>query len=54
MLYCHAPDPDTPIEETAAAFDEVYRQGKFKKVSSLHLLRLTNIELEYGTIHGTG
>lgn len=32
ILYCHAPDPDTPIAETAAAFDEVYRAGKSEKL----------------------
>jgi len=29
-LYCHRPDPGTPLEETAAVFDELYKQGKFE------------------------
>lgn len=33
VLYCHAPDPETPLEETAATFDELFKQGKFEKVS---------------------
>ena len=32
MLYCHMPDLQTPIEESAKAFDDVYKEGKFKKV----------------------
>jgi aflatoxin B1 aldehyde reductase len=31
-LYCHRPDYGTPLVETAAVFDELYRQGKFKHV----------------------
>lgn len=32
VLHCHTTDLQTPIEETAQAFDEVYKQGKFKKL----------------------
>jgi len=28
LAFCHRPDPDTPIEETARAFDILVRQGK--------------------------
>ena len=33
ILYCHAPDKQTPIAEQAAAMDKYYRQGKFEHVS---------------------
>lgn len=33
MLHCHMPDLRTPLEETAKAFDDVYKEGKFKKVA---------------------
>lgn len=29
--FLHAPDPDTPIEETLEAINELYKQGKFKR-----------------------
>ena len=32
VLYSHAPDLKTPIEETAAAFHKQYLAGKFEKV----------------------
>ena len=28
LLFCHRPDPNTPIEETVRAMDQVIRQGK--------------------------
>lgn len=28
LLYCHRPDPDTPVAETVAAMDTLIRQGK--------------------------
>lgn len=31
-LYCHCPDNGTPLVETAAAFDELFKQGKFEHV----------------------
>jgi len=31
ILYLHAPDRDTPIEETLSAIDVVYKQGAFEK-----------------------
>jgi aflatoxin B1 aldehyde reductase len=35
ILYAHKPDPDTPLEETTAAFQEQFMAGKFKKVRCL-------------------
>lgn len=32
IYYAHAPDPTTPIEEQARAFDLLYKAGKFEKV----------------------
>ncbi|KAL5325476.1 hypothetical protein ACEPPN_006602 [Leptodophora sp. 'Broadleaf-Isolate-01'] len=32
ILYTHAPDTATPVEETARAFDKHFRAGKFKKL----------------------
>jgi aflatoxin B1 aldehyde reductase len=34
-LYCHRPDPGTPLVETARVFDDLYKQGKFEHVSLL-------------------
>jgi aflatoxin B1 aldehyde reductase len=34
-LYCHRPDSQTPLEETAEVFNELYRQGKFEQVCFL-------------------
>lgn len=33
VLYAHFRDPHTSIEDTARGFDELYKQGKFEKVS---------------------
>ncbi|KAI0392031.1 Aldo/keto reductase [Xylariaceae sp. FL0594] len=30
VLYCHAPDPNTPMSETAAELDRQYKLGNFK------------------------
>lgn len=35
VLHCHTPDTKTPMLETALAFDKLFKQGKFKKVSML-------------------
>uniref|UniRef100_V9KR16 Aflatoxin B1 aldehyde reductase member 2 n=1 Tax=Callorhinchus milii TaxID=7868 RepID=V9KR16_CALMI len=32
VLYLHAPDHETPVEETLAACHELYQQGKFKEL----------------------
>jgi aflatoxin B1 aldehyde reductase len=34
-LYCHRPDSQTPLEETAEVFNELYKQGKFEHVGLL-------------------
>ena len=38
------PDLQTPIVESAKAFDDVYKQGKFKKARGIHpaVARLDN------------
>ena len=32
LYYAHAPDPDTPLEQTLAAYDDLIRQGKIRYV----------------------
>jgi aflatoxin B1 aldehyde reductase len=32
ILYAHTPDPTTPAEESARAFDKHFRAGRFKEV----------------------
>lgn len=34
LYYAHADDPDTPLEETLAAFDELVRAGKVRHVAA--------------------
>ena len=36
VYYAHSPDPSTPIEEQARAFDVQYRAGKFEKVCIMY------------------
>ncbi len=31
IYYLHAPDRNTPFEETLAVIDEVYKQGRFRR-----------------------
>ena len=38
VLYAHAPDYATPVEEQAKAFDTLHREGVFDSVRSLLLL----------------
>ncbi|MGC1890552.1 MAG: aldo/keto reductase [Stellaceae bacterium] len=33
-IWCHWPDPNTPLDETMAALDNVVRQGKVRCFSS--------------------
>jgi aflatoxin B1 aldehyde reductase len=35
ILYCHRPDPETPLLEQAAALDSQYRKGAFRRVSCI-------------------
>ena len=32
IYYLHAPDPATPIEDTLSAIQQLYTEGKFKRV----------------------
>lgn len=41
LLYIHAPDPNTPIEETLAALSDAVDQGKVK------MLGASNVDVEY-------
>jgi aryl-alcohol dehydrogenase-like predicted oxidoreductase len=34
LYYAHADDPDTPLEETLAAFDELVRAGKVRHIAA--------------------
>jgi aryl-alcohol dehydrogenase-like predicted oxidoreductase len=34
LYYAHADDPDTPLEETMAAFDELVREGKVRHIGA--------------------
>jgi len=40
ILYCHRSDPTTPIQEQAAAFNDLYKEGKFQK------LGVSNFEID--------
>lgn len=53
LVYCHRPDPDTPIEETVRAMDLVIRQGKAfywgtSEWSAADILRADGIARQYG------
>src|SRR5689334_10451529 len=53
LLFCHRPDPDTPIEETVRAMDIVVRQGKAfywgtSEWSAADILRADGIARQYG------
>lgn len=37
LYYLHFPDPDTPIEETLAALDELVRQGKVRHLANSNM-----------------
>jgi L-glyceraldehyde 3-phosphate reductase len=41
IFYSHRPDPDTPVEETLAAFEQIVRQGKALYVGLSHYPRET-------------
>jgi aryl-alcohol dehydrogenase-like predicted oxidoreductase len=32
LYYAHFPDPDTPLEQTLAVYDDLIRQGKLRYV----------------------
>ncbi len=53
LLYCHRPDPDTPIEETVRAMDIVVRQGKAfywgtSEWSAADIMRADALARQYG------
>lgn len=53
LLFCHRPDPDTPLEETVRAMDIVVRQGKAfywgtSEWSAGDILRADQIARQYG------
>ncbi len=41
IFYAHGPDPETPLEETLAALDQIVRQGKALYVGLSHYPRAT-------------
>ena len=53
LVYAHRPDPNTPIEETVRAFDQVIRQGKAfywgtSEWSAAEIMRADGIARQYG------
>ena len=53
LLFCHRPDPNTPIEETVRAMDIVIRQGKAfywgtSEWSAAEIMRADGIARQYG------
>ena len=55
LLFCHRPDPNTPIEETVRAMDIIIRQGKAfywgtSEWSAADIMRAHGAAREYGLI----
>lgn len=53
LLFCHRPDPNTPIEETVRAMDLIIRQGKAlywgtSEWSAADIMRADGIARQYG------
>lgn len=53
LIFCHRPDPETPIEETVRAMDLIVRQGKAfywgtSEWSAADILRADGIARQYG------
>lgn len=53
LVFCHRPDPDTPIEETVRAMDIVIKQGKAfywgtSEWSAAEIMRADTIARQYG------
>jgi voltage-dependent potassium channel beta subunit len=53
LIFCHRPDPETPIEETVRAMDLIIRQGKAfywgtSEWSAADILRADGIARQYG------
>lgn len=47
LLYVHEPDPDTPVEETLAALDELVRAGKVRYVASSNCAAWQIVEADW-------
>ena len=47
IFYLHAPDPGTPIEETFAGFNEVYKTGFYKRLG-LSNVKPADVQKIYG------
>jgi len=47
VLYMHAPDPDTPIEESLRALDDLVRQGKVRYTASSNFAPWQIVEAHY-------
>jgi voltage-dependent potassium channel beta subunit len=55
LVFAHRPDPNTPIEETVRAFDQVIRQGKAfywgtSEWSAAEIMRADGIARQYGLV----
>jgi voltage-dependent potassium channel beta subunit len=55
LLFCHRPDPNTPIEETVRAMDIIIKQGKAfywgtSEWSAADIMRAHGVAREYGLI----
>lgn len=53
LVFCHRPDPNTPIEETVRAMDQVIRQGKAlywgtSEWSAAEIMRADGLARQYG------
>jgi voltage-dependent potassium channel beta subunit len=53
LFFCHRPDPNTPIEETVRAMDDLIRQGKIlywgtSEWSAADIMRAYAVAREYG------
>lgn len=46
LLYLHAPDPETPIEETLKALDDLVRQGKVRYIASSNFSAWQQVEAQ--------
>ena len=54
IFYHHAPDPDTPLEETVSALDDLYRAGKTRyagisNYSATETIHIANLFQQAGT-----
>lgn len=47
LLYLHTPDPDTPIDETLKALDDLIKAGKIRYVASSNFAPWQTVEAHY-------